>query len=284
MLYLTKSHNNLLHEFKSICKSIKYSQTKSITKRNKIIDAFKSNFNYPLLRGILLEDIIIQKVLLLNKLRSIYRLEGKGRVDRKTNKLVFKLSSANHKFSKTRREAGTNLKENLLIQNALKLSKLRWYNSPANTFNSTYFEDAEVKVKQLKSLKANKRCLAKVSIDYCFIDLIIDEIIIDIKTDNNSKCLKKYLRQVFIQAVMYSSFLKQKKQYRQNLSPFDIEMINIPMNGIAIYYWRSNEFFKYNITDLLPINKYKRLVNIYAQLYNTHATELREIIRKYIFR
>jgi hypothetical protein len=280
---LNEYSNNLITEFKSICKSINFSKGQSITKANKIPDSFKLDFKYPLLRGILLEDILIQKILLLNKFKSIYTLEGRSRIDKNTNQLFIRLSSVNHKLTKSRKEASENLIENLLFKKAFKLSQLKWFDAKLNTFNSTIFDHSEVKLKGLKIFKANNRCLAKVSIDYCFIDLIIDQTIIDLKTDINTESLKKYVKQVFTQAIMYSSFLKLKRQYQINFSNYDIEMINYPVTEIAIYYWRSNEFFKYNIGDLLSFKKFTKLVNIYTELYISHATELRKIIKKDMF-
>ena len=256
-----------IEEFTKICESIKFQKVNSILKPSNEIDLYKLEFKNQLLRGQLIENLLMYKILLKNFDKTIFKLEGRLR----TKQNIFKISSSEGIKRLLERMDRKHILFDIFLGRLL-------FNHPDG------FNPREILFKGEKLFKAKNRCIIKPSIQYCFIDVIVDDTLIDIKTDVNSKSLRKYLKQTFIQSVMFSSFLKTQKKYTDYLTVNEINLINQEIKHIAIYFWRTNEFFKYNLLDLTSTNKYKKLVNIYTVLQKTHSRELREIMWKLILK
>ncbi len=243
------------NQFIKICKSIYFIKSNSLLKKAKDIDSFKLDHK-PLLRGLLIEDELILKFFKMNNTLSLHKVQvfpGSNKVNQ-----PFYPSNERYYYDSIQKRWFINIK------------KIR-------------FNPSEINFKGSKIFKAKARCLTKISIGHCFIDLIIDNTIIDIKTDVHSKALKKHIKQVFIQAVMFSSFLKSQMKFHESYTPEHMKLIKQPINNIAIYFWRTNEFYKYDLNDLIPAYKFNRLVRIYTLLGRVNSTELRKIMRQFLF-
>jgi hypothetical protein len=246
--------------FSNICRSTKFKKVKSTTKPNRLIDPYKMDFKDPLKRGRFIENLLVHKISEKNFTKSIHRLNGRKFRD------IFKLY----------------LCESISIKigdDTLFIKELPFGHLPE-------FKLSEIILKREKIFKAKRRCITKSSIDpYCFIDTIIDDTIVEIKTDINIKSLTKYLKQALIQSLGFANFLSAEKEYddESRFSKKHIALINQKVEYVGIYFWRTNEFFKYKITDIIPQRKYNMLVKIYNELQNPHATKLRKIMEKNLF-
>jgi hypothetical protein len=254
-----------LRTFKELCKNLKFCKSESITKALKEINTFKLDTKNQLLRGIYLEEALLIKIIEYNKYQAIYRPQGRFSTRNNCFKMRCFVNSTLHR---------QNFKKN----------KSRIFPNDYLTINHIYFNPdkrsyLDIPTVKNKIFKAKLRCLAKISIEYCFIDLIIDNTIIDIKTDLNTKSLKKYLRQGFMQSVLFSSFIKNKKEFKDSFTKEDIQSFDIPINSFAIYFWRSNEYFKSSLNDIIQPQDFEKLVDIYTSLQFSHGMTLRNILK-----
>lgn len=244
------NEQQLIDEFVELCKSAQFKKIKTSLKKSKEVNNFKLE-DAPLLRGQLIEDELIIKFFEFNKTKALHKVQISP-----LGKKVFP-PQPSPKFSR-------------FVYN-------QWFKN-----NRTIYNSNDVIFREEKLFKAKSRCLTKISIGYCFIDLILDDTIIDIKTDIHSKNIKKHLKQLLIHSIMYSSFLKSKIKFHSAYSLQQVKKIKEPINNIAIFFWRTNELYKYDLNDLIPRYKFNRLVRIYCLLGKSYSTELRKIMRKFM--
>lgn len=257
-----------IQEFISIANCIKFYKPESLLKPYDVIDPYKLDLSNPLLRGQLLEEALIKKIILINRTRVLNRLEGYLYMKR----FKLKIKIPNYLFWN---KIGTS---DFLLHYLIENSpfKIPQSNQP------NCFDYKELNFGGEKLFKAKKRCITKPSIEYCFIDVIIDDTIIDIKTDTSTNDIKQYFKQIFIQSVLYSCFLKLNIDFDAEISLKDRNLIKQPIKNIALYYWRTNEFFKFCLSDIIPNDKFEILVNIYSELQVTHSTQLRHHLKQII--
>lgn len=260
------SDSSFIQSVEKICNSAKFNQSNSHLKKFKIPSDFKMDFSNQLLRGSLIENVLMLKLLQLNKYKSIYKIEGKYR----ERGSVISLRTFNRFPPKKKRSTHLSWIQQIFAENYFPSS-------------IPFFKSEEVIFKASRHFKAKDRCLIKPSIDYCFIDIIIDNTLIDIKTDIDTKKLKDYIKQVIVQSVMFSSFLKAKIIYDNSFGLWEHKMITAPIDTVAIYFWRTNEFFKYPISDILSNTMFDKLVSIYSNLSGSQRTQMRNIMKRHLF-
>jgi hypothetical protein len=255
---LTKLQKTI-SEFIDINSIIKYKKTDSLLKPLKRIDSFKLDVNNPFLSGQLIENALIEKIFSQNKSKVLHKVQG----EYKQREKEYYVQIQNYSLQKIIRESkiGSSwLFDNYFTKNRINPDQLKFLGS--DLFEASY------------------RCLTKPSIDYCFIDVIIDDTIIDIKTDVSSCDVMKYFKQVFMHSILYTSFLRTNMSFDVSIKTEDLNYIIFPIKNVAIYYWRTNEFYQASIQALLPKGEFHRLVDIYSELHLTHAKSLRKILRR----
>ena len=257
-IILTKLQKTI-SEFIAINSSIKYKRTESLLKPYERIDPFRLDLNTPFLSGKLIEYALIEKIFTQNKSKVLHKVQGEYRQREKE----YYVQIQNYNLQEIIRESkiGSSwLFDNYFTKNSINPDQIKFV-------GSDFFE-------------AKYRCLTKPSIDYCFIDVIIDDTIIDIKTDVSSCDVMKYFKQVFMHSILYTSFLRTNISFDISIKVEDLNYVIFPIKKVAIYYWRTNEFYQASIKTLLPKSKFDRLVDIYTELHLTHATLLRKILRR----
>jgi hypothetical protein len=256
--------NGMEFELIRLCKTAKLSIPNSILKPNRNIKTDYMDLTNQFDRGLIIEDLVIKDALYQNRLISIKDIKGDSYAINSSDMIVSSLDS--------RYPCVEN--NNILFQLNEMLYKISINSKPILT-----------KTAIKKCFTARKLFVAKTYIDYCNIDLIVDKNIIDIKSDISKKKIKRYVKQVFIYAIQYNTFIKMQKEYSNKLTPTQIALIESAecINTISIYYWRFNEFFKWKISDIMPLENFNALVDFYTQHYIQFGTKIRKFIEKELF-
>lgn len=106
--------------------------------------------------------------------------------------------------------------------------------------------------------EAKYRCLIQPRFLYRTPDFIIDDMLIDFKTDIDVNKSKNHWQQVFNQYLSVIA-VQQSKEAHFYVSDYDKQLILYPINKIGIYYWRYNHL---SIIDLQKVLSPKELFEL----------------------
>lgn len=240
--------------------NVPYSSTKPF-KRNK-----RKYLNNPnqFERGLIIEDAVITEALFHNRNLSIHNLEGKTNY---RNTKAININLLDKSFPKRYK--------NDLIEEIHR-------NEYTNSLDGKPLLSKNNLMEHFTSIHS---CIAKTFIDYCCIDLIIDDNIIEVKSDVQSIKLKDYVKQVLLHSIQYNRYKSLEKIYHKDLSDEQIRLIKAgeKVNNVSVYFWRTNEFYKWKVSDLIPIDEFNKLVNLYTRNYHLCGTAIRRHIKNKIF-
>lgn len=244
-----------------LCQNCDLPEKESIIPPFKNINHYKLDYVKQLKRAQLLEGAILNRIISKNPKTTLRNIRGEYRGNGKNG--YYKLQIGHVFFP--------------------------WLQEDELYHGKSEFDRDGFRYKHNRHFKASYRCLPKISIDYCFTDIILDDTIIDIKTDINTKSYTKYLRQVFIQAVMFEAFLRSKIECNDRHPMFDdfskkINLIKLPIHNVALYFWRSNHLFKHPIIHIAEPEVFDQIVKIYIASEGYDRGEVRSVIRKNLFK
>lgn len=261
------NQSQILSELMEICQLTKFQKPENLLPKFSHELEFPIKDNNPFSRGKTIERLLIIRIITENLDYNIHRLNCKIR--NYSSKLkINRLSNLKPyiEFFKS---------NNIIIPELIGNHVFPPFSNKPDQLDIPFYGKGK--------FKATYRCLTQPSLGFCLPDVIIDDMLIDIKTDFSSKDLKKYSRQVFVQSLLFELFLKSEKQYSGQFSESEIQIINYPIQALGIYYWRTNEFYRFELSELIELNSYQRLLDIYLENEHVYGLEMREILLKNLF-
>ena len=109
-----------------------------------------------------------------------------------------------------------------------------------------------------------RRCLLKPKFIATFPDVIIDDTIIDIKTNTGFTDLKDQCAQLLHQFIDFYAFRNFSNVVYNNdtISDYDRKKILLPVRKICLYYYRYNKFFTIDLKKLLSEEEFNQLIAV----------------------
>ena len=112
--------------------------------------------------------------------------------------------------------------------------------------------------------RCKRRCLLKPKFIATFPDAIIDDTIIDIKTNIGFTELKDQCAQLLNQVIDFYAFRNFNNVIfnKTRISDFERKKILLPVRKLCLYYYRYDKFFTVDLKKVIGENEFNQLIAI----------------------
>lgn len=111
--------------------------------------------------------------------------------------------------------------------------------------------------------RCKKRCLLKPKFISTYPDIVIDDTIIDIKTNIGFSELRNQCAQLLNQFIDFYAFRNfSNVVYHKDISDFEKNKILLPIKKLCLYYYRYDKFFTIDLMKLTSKEEFNQLVAV----------------------
>lgn len=201
--------------------------------------------NKPLHRGVLIEVLINSHLLKTYKEKALYRLflnfSKKGKIINVMDNCTVSLLG-NTVYPPLHSE----------LHESLILTHLQGWHELSKLNIDLRDKDFKHQFELIKSvLHPKKRLLIKTNIDNHQPDLILDNMIIDVKTHRGGFDLKEFIDQLIRQFIQFQTFINCPN-LKSKVDEKILDLILQPVDSVGVYLWKSNQLLSFSISDLIP--------------------------------
>lgn len=124
-----------------------------------------------------------------------------------------------------------------------------------------------IQFEKIKStFKCSNRCILKSRFINTYPDIIIDDSLIELKTNSNFKELKKHLRQILNQFIDFQIFSSFSNISYGNLGMQEKKLLAYPIEKVSLYYYRYNKLLSIDLNTMITKDEIFQLKNFRSKL------------------